>query len=184
MRFNERVTPHTFFRSRTTLHARTSAIVVSISLWLVAGAATAAGPMFVAGANAGRDSAALPFRSADRDLLQSDSLPTRFLRATIGARRRSNHRDFPASPPGFGALTSTTPETLAMMSSSRPRSEYRQSGAFHFEHSGGAVVREIPRGYDRMCDALSGHIWNEPQGKRLCFDMRGKPGIAIQIPIH
>jgi hypothetical protein len=68
--------------------------------------------------------------------------------------------------------------------SSRPSVDYRQGGPFRFDRHGGAVVREISRGYNRMCDSLSGHVWNEPNGKRICFDTRGKPGIAIQIPIH
>jgi hypothetical protein len=62
--------------------------------------------------------------------------------------------------------------------------DYSANGAFRFEHRGGNVTREIPRGYNRMCDALSVHIWNQPDGKRLCFDVRGKPGISISIPIH
>lgn len=175
----------TFDRSRMTLQARISAIVVSISIWLLVGSASAAGPIANVADTVGKNSMP-PFRSADRDLQQtSDSLSTRFFRATLGTRQRAGNRHgFPASPPGFGGLSTAAPESLALMSNSRPHNDYQQSGAFRFEHSGGAVVREIPRGYNRMCDALSGHIWNQPDGKRLCFDVRGKPGIAIQIPIH
>ena len=61
--------------------------------------------------------------------------------------------------------------------------DYQQGGAFRFERRG-AIPRDFRRGYNRMCDALSGHIWNQPDGKRLCFDVRGKPGLSIQIPIH
>ena len=72
---------------------------------------------------------------------------------------------------------------LAGMTSA-PSVDYRQTGPFRFNRHGGAVVREISRGYNRMCDSLSGHVWNEPGGKRICFDTRGKPGIAIRIPIN
>lgn len=54
-------------------------------------------------------------------------------------------------------------------------------------------LRDIRRGsmasnardrYDRFCDDVTAKIWDEPNGKRLKFDIRGKPGIAIAIPVR
>jgi hypothetical protein len=162
------------------LKARFSAIAVCISSWLLAGSAMAAGPF----ASAGKNPTA-QFRSTDRDFLQiTNALPSQFLRTRGGGRRGpAIHRDFPASPP-TGAMPAM--ETLMPLSemTARPPVDYRQTGPFRFNRNGGAVVREISRGYNRMCDSLSGRVWNQPDGKRICFDTRGKPGIAIQIPIN
>jgi len=169
------------------MQARSSTVIVSVAIWLWAGAATAADSM----SRFNRDlppqtslpqmQAPIAAPSIDRDPMQSDdSMPARFFRAaTIGRRSSANRHGFPASPPAFAALSIATaaPPTNSMSDN------YASNGAFRFEHRGN-VAREIPRGYNRMCDALSGHIWNEPDGKRLCFDMRGKPGISISIPIH
>ena len=106
-------------------------------------------------------------------------------------RFRGNVRYKPAKRPGFPAApllsgAQQADDELGPMSifTAEPRDPPRSSGPFRFDRSGGVVVREVPRSYRRMCDSLSGHVWNEPQGKRICFDTRGKPGIAIQIPLN
>jgi hypothetical protein len=157
-----------------------------MSSWLLAGSAFAAGPIAMNGNTPTPQVHALQFhgpkfRPGDSgDVLQSGgSLTARLFRAS--AARQRPPREFHNGRSGFGALA-MAPQPLDLgvdiAAAERP------SGAFRFERRSGAVVREIPRGYNRMCEALSAHIWNQPQGKRLCFDMRGKPGIAIEIPIR
>jgi hypothetical protein len=42
----------------------------------------------------------------------------------------------------------------------------------------------VRQGYNRFCDNVSAKIWDEPNGRRLSFDSRGKPGLAVEIPLH
>jgi len=125
------------------------------------------------------------FRSDNRDFLQPNNpLSSRFLRARGANRHRlAGFRDFPAAPPSDSAAAIATLISSAEVDSGLASNE-PQSGPFRFERHSGAVVREIPRGYYSMCDSLSCHIWSRPDGKRVCFDTRGKPGIAIRIPIN
>src|SRR4029079_1767713 len=117
------------------------------------------------------------------DLVQpANTLPSGFLRSRGGHRMSASYRNFPASPPTTDSPVIDTLMPLAELRSARS-GDHRQSGPFRFDRHGGAVVREVSRGYNRMCDSLSSHVWNEPEGKRICFDTRGKPGIAIRIPI-
>lgn len=51
-----------------------------------------------------------------------------------------------------------------------------------FHKSGG--YRDLQRGYKDMCARVSNKIWDEPNGKRIKFDIAGKPGVAIVIPIR
>lgn len=163
------------------MNVRIPAVVICVSSWLLIGSATAAGPLAVSSKNP-----AMTFRPANRDLVQSTSiLPTRFSRLHGSSRHRSaNESGFPLLPPTERTPAGGVLEPLASQPSEFAFDDSNTRGPFRFEHNGGAVVRSIPRGYHRMCDSLSGHVWNEPNGKRICFDTRGKPGIAIQIPIR
>jgi hypothetical protein len=53
---------------------------------------------------------------------------------------------------------------------------------FRFHKSGG--YRDLQRGYKDMCARVSSKIWDEPNGKRIKFDIAGKPGVAVVIPIR
>lgn len=53
---------------------------------------------------------------------------------------------------------------------------------FRFHKTGG--YRDLQRGYKDMCATVSSKIWNEPNGKRIKFDVAGKPGVAVVIPIR
>lgn len=48
----------------------------------------------------------------------------------------------------------------------------------------GNAFRDLSKGYREMCDRASAKIWDDPNGKRVRFDVRGKPGIGIEIPIR
>jgi hypothetical protein len=114
--------------------------------------------------------------------VEASALPSTRARGNF-RQRVLRGRDFPASPPMAIHATDAL-MTLATAPAEFQAGTAQAAGPFRFEHNGGAVVREVPRGYRRMCDSLSGHIWNQPDGRRVCFDTRGKPGIAIQIPIN
>lgn len=49
---------------------------------------------------------------------------------------------------------------------------------------GSSIADNASRSYNRFCDNMTAKVWNEPNGKRLSFDLHGKPGIAIAIPVH
>lgn len=55
--------------------------------------------------------------------------------------------------------------------------------AFRFERSGSAG-RDLSQNYKAMCQRATDKLWDEPNGKRLKFDIAGKPGIAIEIPLR
>ena len=48
----------------------------------------------------------------------------------------------------------------------------------------GNAFRDLSKGYREMCDKASAKLWDDPKGKRVRFDVRGKPGVAIEIPIR
>ena len=48
----------------------------------------------------------------------------------------------------------------------------------------GSMASNANDRYDQFCDNMTSKLWDEPNGKRLKFDIRGKPGIAITIPVH
>jgi len=47
----------------------------------------------------------------------------------------------------------------------------------------GNAFRDLNKGYREMCDRVSQKLWDEPNGKRVRFDVAGKPGIGIEIPV-
>jgi hypothetical protein len=42
----------------------------------------------------------------------------------------------------------------------------------------GNAFRDLNRSYREMCDRVSSKIWDDPNGKRVRFDVAGKPGLA------
>jgi hypothetical protein len=47
----------------------------------------------------------------------------------------------------------------------------------------GNAFRDLNKGYREMCDRVSQKLWDDPNGKRVRFDVAGKPGIGIEIPV-
>jgi hypothetical protein len=47
----------------------------------------------------------------------------------------------------------------------------------------GNAFRDLHRTYREMCDRVSSKIWDDPNGKRVRFDVAGKPGLGVEIPI-
>lgn len=57
------------------------------------------------------------------------------------------------------------------------------ASGFRFKRQGNAG-RDLGQGYKDMCDRVSRHVWDDPAGRRVRFDVSGKPGIAFEIPLH
>jgi hypothetical protein len=48
----------------------------------------------------------------------------------------------------------------------------------------GSLGGQLGRDYDEFCDNVTARIWSQPNGRRLTFDSRGKPGLAVEIPLR
>ena len=57
------------------------------------------------------------------------------------------------------------------------------SAQFRFKRRGNAG-RDLAAGYNAMCDNVSRKLWDDPDGKRVRFDIAGKPGVAVEIPLR
>jgi hypothetical protein len=55
--------------------------------------------------------------------------------------------------------------------------------SFRFNRRGNAG-RDLAQGYNNVCDAVSRKVWDDPKGKRVKFDVAGKPGVGIEIPLR
>jgi hypothetical protein len=55
--------------------------------------------------------------------------------------------------------------------------------SFKFKKQG-HLARDIRRGYRAMGERLAGRVFDEPRGKRIVFDIEGKPGVGLEIPIR
>lgn len=57
------------------------------------------------------------------------------------------------------------------------------AGTFRFKRRGNAG-RDLAQGYNNMCEAVSRKVWDDPNGRRIKFDVAGKPGVGIEIPLR
>jgi hypothetical protein len=55
--------------------------------------------------------------------------------------------------------------------------------SFRFQRQGSSA-RDLSRSYKNMCDSVSTKLWDEPNGRRIRFDIAGKPGVAMEIPLR
>ena len=63
----------------------------------------------------------------------------------------------------------------------------RDQSPFRFRRQGNVgreLGRDIGRGYRNMCDDVSRKVWDDPNGRRVRFDVAGKPGVAFEIPMR
>jgi len=65
----------------------------------------------------------------------------------------------------------------------RPVGSDMEMPQFRFERRGPAI-RDFSRGYKEVCAKVSRKIWDEPNGRRIKFDVAGKPGVGIELPIR
>lgn len=54
---------------------------------------------------------------------------------------------------------------------------------FRFKRRGNAG-RDIAQGYNNLCETVTRKVWDDPNGKRVKFDVAGKPGVGIEIPLR
>jgi hypothetical protein len=47
----------------------------------------------------------------------------------------------------------------------------------------GNAFGDFNKSYRNMCDNVSKKLWDDPDGKRIRFDVNGKPGVAFEIPV-
>jgi hypothetical protein len=52
----------------------------------------------------------------------------------------------------------------------------------HFQRRDNGL-RDLNKSYRDLCNHVSEKIWDEPNGKRVRFDIAGKPGFGVEIPI-
>jgi hypothetical protein len=78
-----------------------------------------------------------------------------------------------------GALQSVVDAPEPSLGETRGSGEGRLQ--LHFQRGGG--VRDLQTGYSDMCNRVSAKIWDDPNGKRVRFDVAGKPGFGIEIPL-
>lgn len=48
----------------------------------------------------------------------------------------------------------------------------------------GHLARDIKRGYRNMGENLARRVWEDPKGKRIVFDVEGRPGVGVEIPLR
>ncbi|MGH8029243.1 MAG: hypothetical protein ACREO3_04835 [Arenimonas sp.] len=48
----------------------------------------------------------------------------------------------------------------------------------------GHLARDIKRGYRNMGENLARKVFDDPKGKRVVFDIQGRPGVGIEIPLR
>ena len=76
-------------------------------------------------------------------------------------------------------LLSPPEQVEALSSRDQSQFRFRRQG-----NVGSELGRDIGRSYRNMCDNVSRKVWDDPNGKRVRFDVAGKPGVAFEIPIR
>jgi hypothetical protein len=79
---------------------------------------------------------------------------------------------------GVGLLTGL--EATEVTESNSPANGYP---VLQFQKRG-HLARDIKRGYRNMGSNLARRVWEDPKGKRIVFDVDGKPGVGVEIPLR
>ncbi len=128
-------------------------------------------------------SSARPLRLA----LEADALRIEPIRESARSNANAMPRRGPApanSPAGvrqqaLQGLLSPPEQAEAISTRDQSPFQLRRQG-----NVGSELGRNIGRGYRTMCDNVSRKVWDDPNGKRVKFDVAGKPGVAFEIPIR
>ena len=111
---------------------------------------------------------------ANANATRNPLLAPAFRRPTREAARQARAQDF-----GERAL-----ENVLDPSTPRVLEEERGEGQLQLKfNKRGNAFRDLGRSYRDMLDRVSTKVWDEPNGKRVRFDVAGKPGIGIEIPV-
>jgi hypothetical protein len=79
---------------------------------------------------------------------------------------------------GVGLVTGLDPADVTYSNS--PAQGYPQ---LRFKKQG-HLARDIKRGYRNMGENLARKVFDDPRGKRVVFDVAGKPGVGLEIPLR
>lgn len=146
-------------------------------LWLAPGMAVSAEsavPALRLGLAAPSSAAALGKPGADFHIATARPAPTanrrgpRFVQAEPSLRQRALESVFNVSEQAS--------DSAAARAGSAP-------AQFQFERQG-SPIRNLQRGYQDMCAKVTNKLWDEPNGRRVKFDVAGKPGVAVEIPLR
>ena len=91
--------------------------------------------------------------------------------------RRHSRQDALAT---MGVVLLAAPEATEATSVNAPQAGFPE---LKFDKRG-HLARDIKRGYRRMGERVAGKLFDDPRGKRVVFDIAGKPGVGIEIPIR
>jgi len=61
--------------------------------------------------------------------------------------------------------------------------DQRGEGQMQLKFKRGNAFGDLNKSYRKMCDNVSRKLWDDPNGKRIRFDVNGKPGVAFEIPV-
>ena len=79
---------------------------------------------------------------------------------------------------GVGLLTGLDPADTT--TSNTPADGYPQ---LRFKKQG-HLARDIKRSYRNMGENLARRVFDDPKGKRIVFDIEGRPGVGVEIPLR
>lgn len=88
---------------------------------------------------------------------------------------------FKVAEPG---LSQRALESLLADADSQAHDASAAPGATFRFNRRGHVGRDLAQGYNNMCEAVSRKVWDDPNGKRVKFDVAGKPGVGVEIPLR
>jgi hypothetical protein len=97
----------------------------------------------------------------------------------------SSLRTAPRNPPAMASHEIRERALQSVLSGQEPAfEEAPRDGRLQlkFQRRGNAF-KDLSRSYREMCDRASAKIWDEPNGKRVRFDVAGKPGVGVEIPL-
>ena len=81
-----------------------------------------------------------------------------------------------------------TPYDAMLAADARPRMQAMARGPVPFaqlDFAGtGPWHQDVQRGYRDLTERVSRQVWNDPQGRRIVFDVNGRPGVGVEIPLQ
>lgn len=81
-----------------------------------------------------------------------------------------------------------TPYDAILAADARPRTSRSAHGTdpiAQLDFAGtGPWHQDVRRGYRDLTERVSRRVWDDPQGRRIVFDVDGRPGIGVEIPLQ
>ena len=92
---------------------------------------------------------------------------------------RRQRRQEAISTLGVGLLTGLDSSDASDLTTTTPAQGYP---VLKFNKQG-HLARDIKQSYRAMGKRLAGRVWDDPRGKRIVFDIQGRPGVGVEIPL-